>query len=61
LLEEIKDAEEEIVSIAQRKASRHEFAALSLSKLISQKRQLIKLSSFPVTPEVLSFCLVDTG
>ena len=42
--EEIKDAEEEIVSLAQREAFRHEYAALSLSKPLPQKSQLIKLT-----------------
>ena len=42
--EEIKDAEEEIVSLAQREAFREEYAALSLGKPIPQKSQLIKLN-----------------
>ena len=42
--EEIKDAEEEIMSLAQREAFREEYAALSLGKPIPQKSQLIKLN-----------------
>ena len=42
--EEIKDAEEEIVSLAQREAFHEEYAALSLGKLIPRKSQLIKLN-----------------
>ena len=42
--EEIKDAEEEIESLAQREAFREEYAALSLGKPIPQKSQLIKLN-----------------
>ena len=42
--EEIKDAEEEIVRLAQRKAFRDEYAALSLGKPIPQKSQLMKLN-----------------
>ena len=44
LPEEVKDAEEEIVSLAQREAFSDEYAALSLGKPISQKSQLIKLN-----------------
>ena len=44
--EEIKDAEEEIVSLAQRKAFHEEYAALSLGKPIPQKSQLIKLKPY---------------
>jgi len=42
--EEIKDAEEEIVSLAQREAFHDEYAALSLGKPIPQKSQLINLN-----------------
>lgn len=42
--EEIKDAEEEIVSFAQREAFRDEYVALSLGKPIPQKSPLIKLN-----------------
>ena len=42
--EEIKDAEEEIVRLAQREAFRDGYAALSLGKPIPQKSQLIKLN-----------------
>ena len=42
--DEIKDAEEEIVSLAQREAFREEHAALSLGKPIPQKSQLIKFN-----------------
>jgi len=41
---EIKDAEEEIVSLAQREAFHDEYAALSLGKPTPQKSQLIKLN-----------------
>ena len=44
LPEEIKDAEEEIVHLAQREAFRDEYAALSSGKPIPKKSQLIKLS-----------------
>ena len=44
LPEEIKDAEEEIVHLAQREAFRDEYAALSSGKSIPKKSQLIKLS-----------------
>ena len=40
---EIKDTEEEIVSLAQREAFHDEYTALSLGKPILQKSQLIKL------------------
>ena len=42
--EEIKDAEEDIVSLAQREAFRDKYAALRLGKAIPQKSQLIKLN-----------------
>ena len=42
--EEIKDAEGEIVSLAQCEAFIDEYAALTLGKLISQESQLIKLN-----------------
>ena len=42
--EEIRNAEEEIVSLAQREAFSDEYAALSLGKPVSQKSQLIKLN-----------------
>ena len=42
--EEIKNAEEEIVSLAQHEAFSDEYTALSLGKPISQKSQLIKLN-----------------
>ena len=41
---EKKDAEEEIVTLAQREAFSDEYAALSLGKPISQKSQLINLN-----------------
>ena len=42
--EEIKGAEEEIVRLAQRQASRDEYAALSSGKPIPEKSQLITLN-----------------
>ena len=44
LLEEIKDAEEEILRVAEREAFRNEEAALSSRKPIPKKSQLIKLN-----------------
>ena len=44
LPEEIKDAEEEIVRLAQRVAFHDEYAALSSGKPIPKKSQLIKLN-----------------
>ena len=44
LPEEIKDAEEEIVSLAQREVFRDEYTALSSGKPIPKKSQLIKLN-----------------
>ena len=44
LPEEIKDAEEEIVRLAQREAFRDEYAALSLGKPIPKKSQLTRLN-----------------
>ena len=43
LLEEIKDAEEEILRVAECEAFRNEDAALSSRKPIPKKSQLIKL------------------
>ena len=45
LAEEIKDAEEEIVRLAQREAFCEEYTALRSGKPISKKSQLIKLNS----------------
>ena len=44
LPEDIKDAEEEIVRLAQREAFCEEYTALRLGKPISKKSQLIKLN-----------------
>ena len=44
LPEEIKDAEEEIVPLAQRETFHNEYAALSAGKPIPKKSQLIKLN-----------------